>query len=52
MEISTAAFHRARGDVVVQRVAGLDRRAGFPPAPVIMDGKYEEGIGGGVSQVA
>ena len=25
---------------------------GFRPAPVILDGKYEEGIGGGVSQVA
>jgi vancomycin resistance protein YoaR len=28
----------------------LDR--GFRPAPVIVDGKYEEGVGGGVSQVA
>ena len=25
---------------------------GFRPAPVIMEGKYEEGVGGGVSQVA
>ena len=25
---------------------------GFRPAPVILDGKYEEGVGGGVSQVA
>ncbi len=28
------------------------KERGFRPAPVIMDGEYEEGIGGGVSQVA
>jgi vancomycin resistance protein YoaR len=35
-----------------QRVGPRTAERGFRSAPVIMDGKYEEGIGGGVSQVA
>ncbi|HSK16496.1 MAG TPA: VanW family protein, partial [Gaiellaceae bacterium] len=35
-----------------ERVGPRTAERGFRSAPVIMDGKYEEGIGGGVSQVA
>jgi vancomycin resistance protein YoaR len=34
------------------RVGPRTEARGFRPAPVIVDGEYEEGIGGGVSQVA
>ncbi|HEX2045255.1 MAG TPA: VanW family protein [Gaiellaceae bacterium] len=35
-----------------ERVGPRTEERGFRPAPVIMNGEYEEGIGGGVSQVA
>ena len=35
-----------------ERVGPRTEERGFRPAPVIMDGEYELGIGGGVSQVA
>jgi vancomycin resistance protein YoaR len=35
-----------------ERVGPRTEERGFRSAPVIMNGKYEEGIGGGVSQVA
>jgi vancomycin resistance protein YoaR len=35
-----------------ERVGPRTEERGFRPAPVIMDGEYEVGIGGGVSQVA
>lgn len=35
-----------------ERVGPRTEERGFRLAPVIMDGKYEEGVGGGVSQVA
>ncbi|MGH3006263.1 MAG: VanW family protein [Gaiellaceae bacterium] len=35
-----------------ERVGPRTEERGFRSAPVIMDGEYEEGIGGGVSQVA
>ena len=34
------------------RVGPRTEERGFRPAPVIIDGKYEDGVGGGVSQVA
>jgi vancomycin resistance protein YoaR len=35
-----------------ERVGPRTEKRGFRAAPVILDGEYEEGIGGGVSQVA
>jgi vancomycin resistance protein YoaR len=35
-----------------ERVGPRTEERGFRPAPVILNGEYEEGIGGGVSQVA
>jgi vancomycin resistance protein YoaR len=35
-----------------ERVGPRTEERGFRPAPVIMDGEYELGVGGGVSQVA